>query len=86
MNVRALLLPTMLLPALLALTTAGQQNNKRYLDPIGVKAPHVSTDRSVKWDYPIVYVRAPRFGDKKNSTWAEVGQKSRLGIVPASLS
>jgi hypothetical protein len=29
-----------------------------------VNPPHVSTDKSVKYDYDIVYVRAPRAGDK----------------------
>jgi hypothetical protein len=35
-----------------------------YLDPIDVKIPHVSSDPSVKLDYDIVYVRAPRAGDQ----------------------
>jgi hypothetical protein len=29
--------------------------------PLRVDPPHISTDRSVKYDYDIVYVRAPRF-------------------------
>src|SRR5262245_52724967 len=78
MKVRAWLYLAMLLPALLVLSSSGQQNVKRFLDPLAVKVPHVSTDRSVKWDYPIVYVRAPRFGDSKNSRWAEVGHPTHL--------
>jgi hypothetical protein len=32
----------------------------------------ISTDSSVQYDYDIVYVRAPRGGDDKSITWAEV--------------
>lgn len=42
----------------------GQQKEKLYLNAIDVKVPHVSTDRAVKYDYDIVYVRALRAGDK----------------------
>ena len=41
-----------------------QEKQKLYLDPINVKIPHVSTDKSVKIDYDIVYVRAKRAGDE----------------------
>jgi hypothetical protein len=34
--------------------------------------PHISADRSVKYDYDIVYVRAPR-NPRNRSKWAEVG-------------
>src|SRR5262245_30911561 len=46
------------------LPAAGQEKEKLYLDPINVKVPHISTDKSVKLDYDIVYVRALRSGDK----------------------
>lgn len=39
---------------------------------LNIEVPHVSTDKSVTWDYDIVYVRAPRFGDEKATRWAEV--------------
>jgi hypothetical protein len=39
--------------------------------PLNVDPPHISTDKSIKYDYDIVYVRAPRFGDNKQSVWAE---------------
>jgi len=39
---------------------------------LSVEVPHIKTDASVKWDYDIVYVRAPRFGDEKATRWAEV--------------
>ncbi len=36
---------------------------KQYLDPINVEVPSISTDKSVKYDYDIVYVRGKRAGD-----------------------
>lgn len=39
---------------------------------LSVDVPHVGTDKNVKYDYDIVYVRAPRFGDEKRAAWAEV--------------
>ena len=49
-----------------ALTTnaVAQEKEKKYLDPIIVQIPHISTDKTVKYDYDIVYVRAKRAGDK----------------------
>lgn len=47
---------TLLLPAALA-----QTNQEK---PINVSPPHISTDKSVRYDYDIVYVRAGRAGDK----------------------
>jgi hypothetical protein len=41
-----------------------QEKKKLYLDPINVKTAHISTDKSVKYDYDIVYVRAKRAGDQ----------------------
>ncbi len=35
-----------------------------YPDPINVEVPHISTDKSIQYDYDIVYVRAKRAGDK----------------------
>ena len=51
---------------------------ERYTQPLNMQVPHVSTDASINVDYPIVYVRAARFGDGKNSRWAEVGDPTRL--------
>ncbi len=55
------------------LPALGQQKKEElFLDPIDVKAPHISTDKSVKYDYDIVYVRTPRKGDKASSRWTEI--------------
>jgi hypothetical protein len=69
--------PRWILLALLAVAglSLGQKKAPReelYLDDIDVKVPHVSSDREVKLDYPIVYVRAPRKGDKGRTKWTEI--------------
>jgi hypothetical protein len=63
-----------LLAALLGLSPAlGQQDKTRYLDPININPPPVANDPSVKYDFDIVYVRAPRRDPSGKSKWAEVG-------------
>ena len=47
----------------LGLSVLGDENEPRYMDPINVEVPHVSTDSSITIDYDIVYVRADRAGD-----------------------
>jgi hypothetical protein len=63
-----LLLGLILFTPLTVLPTLGQAKKPPketlYLDPINVKIPHISTDKSVKYDFDIVYVRAQRAGDK----------------------
>ena len=49
-----------------------QKKEGLFLDPIDVKVPHISTDKAIKYDYDIVYVRTPRKGDKARSTWTEI--------------
>ena len=39
---------------------------------INIDPPHISTDKAVKYDFDVVYVRAPRKGDGR-ARWAEVG-------------
>jgi hypothetical protein len=45
---------------------------KLWLEPIKMDAPHISTDPAVKWDYDIVYVKAPRKGDGVGTNWTEI--------------
>ncbi|MBM3994681.1 MAG: hypothetical protein FJ303_11095 [Planctomycetes bacterium] len=45
---------------------------------LNVNPPHISTDKSVKYDYDIVYVRAPRHGDEKRGKWAEFSDPTRM--------
>ena len=49
-----------------ALSAFAQDKKKeeKFLDPIDTKVPHISTDKTIKYDYDIVYVRAKRAGDK----------------------
>src|SRR3954469_9237127 len=68
------LIPVALLVALISMSPAlGQQNKTRYLDRINLAPPPIGTDASVKYDYDIVYVRAPRRDPTGKSKWAEVG-------------
>lgn len=46
--------------------------DRRYSDSISLDIPHISTDKSIEVDYPIVYVRTPRKGDNVKSNWAEI--------------
>jgi hypothetical protein len=55
------LLPLLLLPAVLPAQDKPPQPGKM---PINVNVPPISADKSVKYDYDIVYVRAKRAGDK----------------------
>src|SRR5262245_37924045 len=62
-----------LAPALVLTTEPGQQQKEQlFLDPINVNPPHISTDKAVKYDYDIVYVRTPRKGDRARSLWTEI--------------
>src|SRR5262249_10205712 len=49
-----------------------------YSEALNVNVPSVATDRSVVWDYPIVYVRAPRKGDQGMTRWADVFDPVRM--------
>ncbi len=70
---RVALLVTLCAAAGLGLAQKGAPPKEAlFLDPINVEVPHVSTDKAVKLDYPIVYVRAPRKGDRGRTRWAEI--------------
>jgi hypothetical protein len=44
----------------------------RIKTPLNVNPKPIASDPSVKYDYDIVYVRAPRKGDNKQIAWADV--------------
>ncbi len=46
---------------------------KLYLDPLNIEPRPIADDDTVKLDYDIVYVRAPRPVGKTASRWAEIG-------------
>ncbi len=57
-----------------AIGAVGQQpKEKLHLDPLNIEPQAIKQDASVKYDYDIVYVRAPRPVGKVSSRWAEVG-------------
>jgi hypothetical protein len=54
---------------------AGEQKPEArlYRDPLNMEPPHITKDRTVKYDYDIVYVRTPRKHADGKSRWSEVG-------------
>src|SRR5262245_49141419 len=66
------------LTATLVFVPASGQTKKEAQARLDAKPPHVSTDRSVKLDYDIVYVRAPRHGDRRRGSWAEFSDPTRM--------
>ncbi|MBI2807211.1 MAG: hypothetical protein HYX68_19690 [Planctomycetes bacterium] len=61
-----------------AFSPALGQNKKAPPKKLNVNPPHVSTDKTVKYDYDIVYVRTPRHGDVKRTKWAEFSDPTRM--------
>jgi Hydrazine synthase alpha subunit middle domain len=71
------LLAPVLLAALAAMPPVAfaQEKAARVLN---VNPPPIAADKSVKYDYDIVYVRAPRHGDLKRTKWAEFSDPTRM--------
>jgi Hydrazine synthase alpha subunit middle domain len=57
-------LPALLGLALVASVGGQEHKEQRILGTLNVNVPPIASDKSVKYDYDIVYVRAPRAGDK----------------------
>ena len=51
---------------LVVMTSAALAEEQLFPDPIPVEVPNISTDKTVNYDYDIVYVRADRAGDEKH--------------------
>jgi hypothetical protein len=68
MNRLLLLVPVFYLTTAIGLPAPGDRKDR----PLDVTPRAVTADRSVKYDYDIVYVRAPRHGDNKQIAWTEV--------------
>lgn len=49
-----------------------------YPEPIDLNVPAIASDKSVRYDYDIVYVRAPRHGDTRRSYWAEIAHPTLM--------
>jgi len=71
---RASLLAAVVLLAIPVLALIAQQPKEpdRFPGTINLKVPAVSSDPTVKLDYDIVYVRAPRRGDSVGTNWTEI--------------
>ena len=69
------------LSGLFLVAISSGQEGKRYPEVLSLDVPAISTDSSVVYDYPIVYVRGPRKPDGK-AKWAEVGDpRSMTGLL-----
>jgi len=66
------LIPAVLVTAV-AIAAAPPPGQEKYLGPLSMDPPPIATDKTVKYDYDIVYVRAPRKERDGRSKWAEVG-------------
>ena len=66
------------LVALLSASSVFAQGKKDPPKTLNVIPPHISTDKAIKYDYDIVYVRAPRYGDEKRGGWAEFSDPTRM--------
>jgi len=77
MKPRTLLLPLAiaLTATLAALPTLAQKEPARELK---VTPPPIASDKAVKYDYDIVYVRAPRHGEEKRTKWADFSDPTRM--------
>ena len=78
MLTRLALLVGCILSAFTFLSAAPRQMEELYPDPINVNPPSIATDRTVNYDYDIVYVRAPRKGDKAPSLWTEIAHPALM--------
>jgi hypothetical protein len=56
---------------------AQRPQEKLFLNPINVIPPHISTDKAIKYDYDIVYVRAPQ-GDTGRTIWTEIAHPALM--------
>jgi RNA polymerase sigma factor (sigma-70 family) len=65
--------PRVVVKANLLAAKQAAEKPKLYKDAIGLEPPPIGKDPAVKYDFDIVYVRAPREGDGSKSKWAEVG-------------
>jgi hypothetical protein len=59
-------------------SSAMAQTKKEPARPLNVNPPPIATDKTVLYDYDIVYVRAPRYGDDKRPGWAEFSDPTRM--------
>ena len=62
----------------MALAAQPAEKPRLFLDPINVTPPPIATDKTVKYDYDIVYVRTPRRGDNGRTQWTEIAHPALM--------
>src|SRR5215467_13226699 len=77
---RTRLLGLCLLSSLAFLPAALPKPQEEQLFPgrLNVNPPPIAGDKSVKYDYDVVYVRAPRHGDRGRSLWTEIAHPALM--------
>jgi hypothetical protein len=68
-----LLCPPLVAVAAALLARAADPAPARFAGALDMNPPHISADKTVHYDFDIVYVRAPRKAPDGRSRWAEVG-------------
>ena len=85
MLTRLTLLLACLTPALVLLPRASSRAEEEQLfaKDLAVNPPPLASDKTVKYDYDIVYVRAPRKGDRGRTIWTEIAHPAMMDPVEA---
>src|SRR5947209_13131061 len=80
MLTRLTLLLACLTPALVLLPRASSRAEEEQLfaKDLAVNPPPLASDKTVKYDYDIVYVRAPRKGDRGRTIWTEIAHPAMM--------
>src|SRR5262245_11550728 len=63
---------------LLVLAGTAPAQEKRPVKVVDLNPAPIASDGSIKYDYDIVYVRAPRYGDDKTTKWADFSDPVRM--------
>lgn len=76
---RCRIAPFVLLAAVVAFSPLfAEEAEVLYPEAIDLTVPLLAGDKSVRYDYPIVYVRVPRKGDEVLSKWPEIAHPVEL--------
>ncbi len=72
------LLWAMAFPLIASVGPSSHGQEELYPGDLDLRIPLASADASVRYDYDIVYVRAPRLGDGAGSLWSEIAHPSLM--------
>ena len=73
-----LIVALLMLWAAAVLHAAELADQRLYPNPIGLTVPTATSDKSLRMDYDILYVRTPRRGDDARSYWAEIAHPTLM--------